>query len=364
MSDADSDSSSEYIPCCCCYSSDGESVSTRESTRAWREEQDRLYLTHRNKDTFEQTAENVLLSMEKWGANIQYVRDEFITYEVCKAAIDDDNSALQYIKRKLLTEAEYYNLCLHAVGYNGWCMRYIPSDVQTQELCDVAVESICWALQYVRDEYKTYENCMSAVGRNGQILTHVPQGFIDMAMCVAAVESKYECLDMIPQEFVTAELCHKAVSAIGENAKHVPEEYMSVELAFIAIRTPAPCNPSGDMAASNVRFIPAKYITWDLALEAVRKWCPVYGWIPDVHKTDEFDNAVLDTTPYCIRYMKQTPEKCMRALRVNYRVIETAIKEESLTREMAEYVLGLPRKITKYMYKERKEVLKSIVSSV
>ncbi len=364
MSDTDSDSSSEYVPCCCCDSSDGESVSTRESVRAWREEQDRLYLTHRNKDTFEQTAENVLLSMEKWGSNIHYVRDEFITYTVCKAAIDDDNSALQYIKRELLTETEYYNICLLAVDYNGWCLRWVPPDVQTQELCDVAVESICWALQYVRDEYKTYENCMSAVQRNGQILVHVPQSFIDMAMCVVAVTSRYECLNLIPREFVTRELCYSAVRANGRNIQYVPDEFMSTELAWIAIKSPEPCASDSGMAGLNVRFVPEAYVTRELILEAVKCYSSSYGYIPDSFKSQELDNEVLDIAPSCIWCMTQTPENCMRALRNNHMVIDNAIKEESITREMAEYVLALPRKLTKHIYKERLAYLRSLVADV
>lgn len=300
-------------------------------------------ITNENRHTYVQTPESVLASVESWGPSIAYVRDEFITYELCEAAIECHDGSICSIKPHLLTEREYYDLCMLSASKNGWNLRYIPAWIQTQELCDAAIESICWALQYVRNEFKTYENCYSAIRRNGQILQHVPQHFIDEAMCAAAAKSRYPCLNFIPREYLTREMCYDSVKGDGEAIKLVPEEFMSSELAYLAITSPGPCSSNEDSAGNNMRHVPEKYLTREIILQAVKQCWYVYDYIPETYLTDEFKNEILDVSPWCIRYMTQTPEHILRAVKGDSRVLRQRIKREDITLELAEYALSLPR---------------------
>ena len=302
---------------------------------------DREIITEENYKTFIQTPESVKYSVEEWGPSIMYVHDQFITYPLCEKAVKNHNGAISSIKPRLLTEEEYYNLCLMSVTENGWNMKNIPKWIQTQELCDAAVKSICWASQFCLDRYKTYDNCFSAVNRNGETIEHVPKQFIDEKLCMAAAKSRYPCLHLIPKEFITQEMCDEAVKANGENVKGVPDEFMSSTLGWLAIKSPAPSNPSSDMAGGNIRYIPAKYLTKELIVESARLWWCTYGLIPKECITEEIEEEVLELAPYCLRAMKQTPERCMKAMKKYPSVLYDCIDLENITSELVEYFESL-----------------------
>lgn len=298
-------------------------------------------ITEENKDTFIQTPESVLASVTNWGPSIGYVNDEFITYELCSKAIECCESAICSINPNLLSKQEYYKLCLQSVSENGWNMKYIPQEIQTQELCDMAVKSICWGYKYCLEKFKTYENSFSAVKRNGQIIEYVPKRLIDYEMCMAAAKSRYTCLHLIPKEFITKEMCYEAVKATGENVKGVPDEFMSSELGWLAITSPAPSNPSSDMAGSNVQYIPAKYLTKEIIVESAKRWWCTYGKIPKECITEEIEEEVLELAPYCIRNMKQTPERCLKAMKKYPSVLSDCISIENITPELVEQLESL-----------------------
>lgn len=304
------------------------------------EDDTQLYLKEENKDTFVQNPESCMQSVQFWGPSIRYVRDEFITYELCRAAVEDHDGAICSIKPELLTEEEYYELCWIALSENGFNLRDLPPSIQTQELCDVAIESSCWALEHCSDKFKTRENCMSAVSRNGQTLAYIPREFIDAAMCLAAVSTSFKCMEHVPAEFVTRELCERAVRSNGENIAHVPDAFMSSTLGLVAIQSPGTHFES--TSGRYIKHIPAKFLTKEIVLEAVRR-CPfAYRDIPASFIDDDIENAVLDVAPYCIAFMTQTPEKCMRALQADPSVIDDgdAICRTKITREMAAYILS------------------------
>ena len=321
-------------------------------------------ITGKNYDTILQTPESVFASVKSWGSSIQYVNDEFITYELCDEAIHNDNHSIYNIKQHLLTADEYYKLCLQAVSDNGWTIKHIPKEIQTQELVDAAIEGSCWAIQYCLDEYKTYNNCLSAVRRNGQTMKFVPVHFINTQMCELAAQSRYPCLDIIPEEFLTAEICKMAVAGDGKNVKWVPDALMSTDLAYLAITSPAPSNPSSDMAGSNIQYIKAQFLTKEIILESVKRWYNTYGRIPKEAITEEIEEAALDISPHCIRHMKQTPERCMKAFMANPSILMwDCIALENITREMVQHLESLDKQTKKYIKKFiKKEDLDYIMS--
>ena len=300
-------------------------------------------ITEANKDLIEQTPESVLASVMNWGPSISYVRDDLIDYDLCSVAISNHDGAICGIKPHLLKPEEYYDLCLQSVTENGWNMRYVPQQVQTQELCDAAIKSICWAIQFCKEKFKTPDNCFSSIKRNGQCIEHVPKEFIDEKMCLAAVQSRYPCLNLIPKEFITKEIFEDAVKANGENIRYVPEALITMDMALTCIRVAGPSAPSSDMAGINARYLPTQFLTKELIVEASKNWFPVYQFIPKECITEEIENAVLDVAPICIRYMEQTPEKRLRAVKAEPLCIRWEyIAEKDLTPEIAEYVLALP----------------------
>lgn len=264
---------------------------------------ERVLLTEENQYTFKQTAKRCRQSVEAWGPSIAYVHDEFITYELCKLAIKSTEHSIGCINPRLLKQEEYYQLCLAAAKENGWTMRDIPQHVQTQALCDAGIRSICWAIQFCREEFKTYDNCLSAVSRNGATIEHVPRKFIDKQMCWAAVQARYVCLNLIPKEFLTQDLCIQAVESHGENIRYVPDEFMSSELAMIAIQSPGETAPS-NMAGAHIQYIPAKYLTKEIIVESAIRWYPTFKCVPKECLNDDIKQAVLEVAPICRQYME------------------------------------------------------------
>lgn len=322
-----------------------------------------ILITEENKDSFVQTPESVLASVTNWGPSIGYVNDEFITYELCSKAIECCESSICSIKPHLLSKQEYYNLCLQSVSNNGWNMQYIPQEIQTQELCDVAVKAICWGYKFCLEKFKTYENSLLAVKRNGQIIEYVPRKFITQEMCEAAAKSRYPCLNHIPKEFLTKEICEMGVRANGENVRWVPEEFMSIDLAWIAINSSAPSNPSSDMAAANIQYIPGKFLTKEIIVDSAKRWYCTYSRIPKECLTEDVEDAVLEVSPYCIKHMKQTPERCMKAFKSCPSVLSDCLALENITREMVEHLETLSEKeyIKRFMKKEDLDKIMSLL---
>ena len=307
-------------------------------------------ISDKNKSTFIQTKESVEAAVKSWGPSISYIKEEFITYELCSKAIENCSESICGIKPHLLTDSEYYELCLQAISVNGCNLKYIPRYVQTQELTDIALNRSCIAIPYCLEKYKTYENCLAVVKKNGQLIQYVPIKFIDKEMCLAAVASNYPCLNYIPAEFITLELCETAVKANGGNIEWIPDKYMSSALGLSAVSTIDLYNDA-KRSAINIKHIPAKYITKDIIIEAVKRIDTVYSFVPNECITDEIENAVLDIAPQCIKFMKQTPEKCMRAITKNPYIIQNYISKENLTQKMVDYVLSL--QYIKYQYSEQ-----------
>ena len=67
-------------------------------------------ITEENYKKVKQTLERAHKSVEEWGPSIFYVNDEFITYDLCKKAIDKHDDSICSIKPHLGTEEEYYKL--------------------------------------------------------------------------------------------------------------------------------------------------------------------------------------------------------------------------------------------------------------
>jgi hypothetical protein len=331
----------------------------RESVKSTESNDGAFCINDENEDTFVQTQRTVAESVENWPPSIRFVRDEFITYELCEKAVQQDGCAIFCIKRNLVTEEQYYTLCLDAVRENGWCLNYIPEEVQTQELCDAALHSSCWSLPYCLDRFKTYENCLSSVERNGQTIEKVPQTLITYEMCLAGVKSRYPCLHLIPKEFITQEICDEAVKANGENIKGVPEEFMSTSLAMLSLKSPDQHSPNSKMAGSNIRYISAKFLTKEIIVESVKLWSCTYSTVPKECRTKEVEDAALLASPYCIKYMEQTKERCWQALKSDLCVLNDYIDKENITREMAEYVLT--QDYNRRLYDETIEFLESLV---
>jgi hypothetical protein len=68
-------------------------------------------------------------------------------------------------------------------------------------------------------------------------------------------------------------------------------------------------------------------------------------------------------SPYCIRYIEQTPENCWIAIKGQPLTAEESIEKENITREMAEYILGLSDEIKEQFMDDDLHYFKSLLQS-
>jgi hypothetical protein len=268
----------------------------------------RIFINEDNYKTFEQTPESCLESVRIWGPSLSLMKDEFRTYEVCKAAVENNSYAIYGVYRSnLITKDQYKELCLLAVTNNGFSIKEISFGNQDQEICDAAIKSSCCAIMYMDSRFKTYDLCLKAVSLNGTMLEFVPDHLIDVSMCDAAMSNKYGGLDYVPNKFKTYDVCLKAVTMNGRSVTGIRnKEYFTPELGLAAVQSDSCC----------------------------------IQWIPKEYHTQEMIKASLYKNGYMIASIEQTPENCLYAIKRTPRALSN-IKRENITLEICKIIMKL-----------------------
>jgi hypothetical protein len=236
------------------------------------------------------------------------MKDEFRTYEVCKAAVENNSYAIHGVYRSnLITKDEYKELCLLAVSNNGFSIKEISFGHQDQEICDAAINSSCCAIMYMDSRFKTYDVCLKAASLNGSMIEFVPDDIIDFAMADAAMSTNYPGLNYIPNKFKTYDLCLKAVTMSGKNVTGIHNK---------------------------------EYFTPELGLAAVKSESCSIQWIPKEYHTKEMIKASLHKNGYMIASIEQTPENCLYAVKSSPGALSN-IKRENITIDICKYIMSL-----------------------
>jgi len=101
------------------------------------------------------------------GLALEYIKDPFKTYELCKIAIKENGLALQYVEDSCKT----YELCEMAIIQNAASLEFVNDIYQTDELCKMAVSQRPFTLQYVSNQ--TFEICEIAIQTSSSALRYV-----------------------------------------------------------------------------------------------------------------------------------------------------------------------------------------------
>lgn len=84
--------------------------------------------------------------------NLEFVPEKFITFEICKMAIEISEHAIRVVPN---TVQNYYKLCKLAVRKNGDTIKYIPIENLNRKLCKIAVKSNGNNIRYIPNKYRT-----------------------------------------------------------------------------------------------------------------------------------------------------------------------------------------------------------------
>ena len=77
-------------------------------------------------------------------------------YKYIKKPITKYADALEYVPNEMKTA----EICNIAVEHNGYAIRFVPNEIKTEEICRTAVRDNSCALQYIPSEFKNIEMFM------------------------------------------------------------------------------------------------------------------------------------------------------------------------------------------------------------
>ena len=271
--------------------------------------------------------QNFILSCVKtYGMNLQLLRQDLITEEICKIAVSYEGRALEWVPQRLQTE----EICKLAVMNVGYALRFVPLQFQTEEVCTLAVQNTGYALIYVPISLRTEELIRLAICNNGNALSLIPAPLRTEELCDLAVsqsgraieavpihlrsEELYRlavqsegALEKIPIKFRTEELCKVAVKSDSCSLKYCPKK--TYELCKIAVQ-----QGNGAMVGSSFQFIPIHLRSEEIYKIALQKSGYVLELIPRKKRTEELCTYAVqqqfDRSWTKEAYLKFVPQRC------------------------------------------------------
>jgi hypothetical protein len=219
------------------------------------------------------TPELYLFCVKSMGCLILDVPEKLITEELCHTAVRSEDQeynsysvctcgTLQFVPKEFITK----ELCTAAVECCGYNIQFVPKEYITQELCLLAVsDSSRGGLQFIQEKYLTDDICMKAVTstRHFNDMKYIPKRFLTKKLCVAAVLKHGGAIRYVPKEYINYDLCVAAVSKNGDALEYIPLEYVTKELCDIAVYR----------CGNAIGFVPDEFITEDLCTRAVINGC-------------------------------------------------------------------------------------------
>ena len=155
-------------------------------------------------------------------------------------SFDKEDSVLQiFIKYEYLcydwsckiynfTEENMKDKIIDLIKTDGRFIGLMIKEDQIDELCKLAIQQTCWALQYIKCQ--TEDICKLAVQKDGYALQYVRNQTEDI--CKLAVQQNGETLKYVKEQ--TEEICKLAVDKHGYSVKDVKEQ--TEEICALAVK--------------------------------------------------------------------------------------------------------------------------------
>ena len=141
------------------------------------------------------------------------------------------NNYFQLVNPKVQT----YAMCLDAVKWYGFNLRFVREDLQTDELCMESVKCYGKALQWVRFDLITKLMCETAVDNNKWAFEWVPYRFQDGTMCMIIIQFYGSLLRFVREDFQTEPMGAIVVRNWGLALEAVRPDLQTVEMCEEAI---------------------------------------------------------------------------------------------------------------------------------
>ena len=181
---------------------------------------------------------NVLL-LQKNGINLKNIKKELQTEDICKLAVQQNKLALKFVSKEFKTEdicklavQDDFDPDIHGLIKYVHPLKYV--DKQTDEICKIAVQHHGLSLQYVKKEFKNRNLCKFAVQQNGNALQYVNKEFQTEEICIIAVKQDGMLLQFVKTQSNT--ICKFAVQKEGTALRFVNDDLKTEEICKLAVQ--------------------------------------------------------------------------------------------------------------------------------
>jgi hypothetical protein len=250
---------------------------------------------------------------------LEHVPEELQTEEMCLMAVKQKGLALKYVINK--TE----EICLKAIEQNGNALEFVPEEFKTVELCFTAVERSGWALKYVPEKFQTKKLYFTAVEVFGLALQLVPEESKTIELCLIAVQSIGSALEFVPEKFQTKELCLEATKKDGSALRFIKNKTIQMHIIMIKLKK----NPF------NLGDIPEELQTEEIYLVAVKENGLALLHVPEKLRTEKICLAAIKQNGRALGFVPaelQTKETCLIAVKQSGLALKH-VPEELQTKE-------------------------------
>ena len=143
------------------------------------------------------------ISFDKEDSILQiFIKYEYICYNYCQ-------------RKYNFTEENRYEQIVNLIKKDGYFLRCLRKEEQTEEICKIAVQKNCDAIKYVKEQ--TEELCKFAVHQSCHLLQFVKNQTEEL--CKLAVQQDDEAFWYVRNQ--TEEICKLAVQQNGLSLKYV-----------------------------------------------------------------------------------------------------------------------------------------------
>jgi hypothetical protein len=153
--------------------------------------------------------------------NLKYISKVFIPDDAMvyhtkynKGIYKSNKIILDLNNKFLIEDFEFFKkkeLYMNIISNKGIMLKFINSNLQTPEMCKIAILNNGYSLKFVKHEFQTYELCKIAVKQNGLSLDFVKPEYKTYELFKLAVSNNGHSLQFIEHKFQTHELCMIAI---------------------------------------------------------------------------------------------------------------------------------------------------------
>lgn len=147
--------------------------------------------------------EKVIERVTKDGLQLRWLPTQLKTEEICEIALTQNGLALEYVP----AEVKNNKLCLLAVSKKPMAIQYVPTVFRSEELCLAAVTGDPNTFNFLGREQRSQAVSEEAVRFMGELFTKIPDESLSEVACRRAVKQKGRLLKEVPERFLTPFLC-------------------------------------------------------------------------------------------------------------------------------------------------------------